>query len=423
MKKALPILLILAALALVLQVVVNVFTTEKSSEYTLQTEDNNYKIVEHLEVIDNVSYYNIGVEDKEGTYYTIFLEKDFNKQTEIIRDIKTFKSNDVSCIFPVYRREVTGNVSCLYDGESVSYDYLKQKGNEDIDNIVKQLESEKYTHKSWDRKESKKVNLYSDGRAIDVYEDNILDDYVFLIWRYKGLYILKSDECLIKDYLESDVYDNSLSAIVGRYYVTADKKTDTFKVSQLHYYNTKELGRGTIVLPDATSNDIYFNGVHNNLLYMTDVGKKQQFSIDPAFEKVVEVGNVEKGFVTFEDGKKKVIPANEFLAEPVYINGAITNKEINKKYGDDVQIKLDGDFYYFRTKDGKMYRSHIDKPAEAEVLFKFDNISEWKVKNGDILVAAGEMVYFYNDKEGLLPIAYNKELTYNSNNIIDFWKK
>ena len=31
--------------------------------------------------------------------------------------------------------------------------------------------------------------------------------------------------------------------------------------------------------------------------------------------------------------------------------------------------------------------------------------------------------YLYNEKEGLLPIANNKELLYNSKNIIDFWKK
>lgn len=424
MKKAMPILLIIGCLGLILQVAVNVFTVEKNSDYTLKTDENVYSIKEHLEVIDEVSYYNIGITDKDGQVYTVFLEKNLNKQTEIVRDIKTFKSNNLSCIFPIFRRGVTGNVTCLYNGEAVSYDYLKQMGNADVKTIVEKLKSEKYSHKTWEERTSSVEKMFAEGRGIDVYTDNILKDYTFLIWRYKGLYILKNDDLLIKDYLEKDIYDNTLSAIVGRYYVTAEKKTETFRVSELVYYNTKELGRGKIILPDATSSDIYFNGVVGNVLYMTDIGNKKQFVINPASEKVTEVGNAEKGFITFVDGEKKEVSANEFLTSKVYFSNAlVTNDEIIKKYGADVQIKRDGEFYYFKCSNGKFYRAHIDSPDKAEVLFSFNNITEWKVKNGDILLAAGDMVYFYNEKEGLLPIANNKELLYNSNNIIDFWKK
>lgn len=424
MKKALPILLIIGVLGLVLQVAVNVFIVEKDSNYAIKTKDNHYNIEEHLEVIDNVSYYNIAITDKDNQVYTIFLEEDFNKQTEVVRDIRTFKSNNLNCIFPVFRRNVTGSVTCLYNGETVSYNYLKQIGNQDVKTIIEQLKNEKFKHKSWEDKTSSMEKLFAAGRGIDVYKDNILNGYTFLIWRYKGLYILKSDELLIKDYLEKDVYDNSLSAIVGRYYVTADKRTDTFRVSELVYYNTKELGRGKIVLPDATSSDIYFNGVVGNVLYMTDVGNKKQFVINPATEKVTEVGNVDKGFITFVDGEKKDVTANEFLTTRVYFNNAnIQNEVISKKYGTDVQIKKDGAFYYFKCSNGKFYRSHINSPEHAEVLFMFNNITDWKVKNGDILLAAGDMIYFYNEDEGILPIANNKELLYNYNNIIDFWKK
>lgn len=418
-----PILIIIAILGLVLQAVVIVFTVEKNAEYTLLTEDNEYQIKEHLEVIDDESYYNIGITDKEGSVYTVFLKKDLNKQTEIIRDIRTFKTDNISCIYPIFRRDVTTNLTCLYDGEVVSYDYLKQIGNTDINGITDVLKSEEYDHKSWADKESNTKKLYAEGKGIDVYVDNILEDYVFLIWRYKGLYILKSDNLYIKDYLDTDIYDNSLSAIVGRYYVTANKKTNAFKVSELIYYNTKDLGKGNIALPNAMSTDMYFNGVDNNLLYITDVGNKKQYTVDPAYEKVELVGNETDGFISIVDGKKRTINASAFLKEKVYFNGiVIKNDDITKKYGEDVEIKQDGYFYYFKTKEGKMYRSHIDNPTAAEVLFKFDNMTEWKVKNGDVLVAAGDMVYFYNEEEGLRPIAKNSELVYNNKNIIDFWK-
>ena len=419
-----PILFILGVLGLILQVAVIVFTVEKNTNYTLKTKDNSYNISEHLEVIDDISYYNIGITDRDGQAYTVFLQKNLNKQTEIIRDIKTFKSNNLSCIFPVFRRNITGNVTCLYDGEAVSYDYLKQINNEDIKVIINELKEQKYNHNSWDEKNSSIEKLYSQGRGIEVYKDNILKDYIFLIWRYKGLYILNNEELLIKDYLAKDVYDNSLSAIVGRYYVTAYKNTDTFKVSELIYYNTKDLGKGEIILQDATSSEIYFNGVVDNVLYMTDVGNKKQFSISPSLEKATEIGNVDEGFITFVDGEKKVVSANEFLSEKVYFsNAVVSNKKISNKYGKDKKIKKDGAFYYFKTNSGKFYRSHVDSPDKAEVLFQFSNLIDWKVKNGAILFADGDMVYFYNEDTGILPIANNKELLYNNNNIIDFWKK
>ena len=78
MKKTMPILFILGFLGLILQVAVNVFITEKTSEYALKTSDNSYKITEHMEVINNVSYYDIGITDKDGVFYSLFVEYTYN---------------------------------------------------------------------------------------------------------------------------------------------------------------------------------------------------------------------------------------------------------------------------------------------------------------------------------------------------------
>ena len=57
-------------------------------------------------------------------------------------------------------------------------------------------------------------------------------------------------------------------------------------------------------------------------------------------------------FISINDGKKKTVEASEFLKEKVYFNGIfIENDKISKKYGEDVQIKQDGYFYYFKTKE------------------------------------------------------------------------
>lgn len=421
MKKALPILLVLGFLGLVLQVAVNVFVTEKNTVYSLKVDDNSYTINEHLEVVDGKSYYSFDVTDKDKISYSLFLDYDLNKQTNVIRDIKSYSSNGLSCIFPIFKRDITENVTCLYNGEAVSYNYLKQIGNQDIDVIVNKLKEEKYTHNSWDRKESTTSNLNQEGRSLDYYQDNILDDYIFLVWRYKGLYIIKSSDSVIKDYLDYDIYDNSMSYLVDRYYVTPITSVEG-KIGSLTYYNTKELGRGFINLSEATSNNFYFNGVYKHKLYLTDVGNSKQYAIDPASEKVTVVSNEKDGFINVVNGVESKVAAKEFLEKPHYFDSVEVSEEIANKFGSDVQVKTDRGFYYFKTNDGKVYRADVDNLKSAEVLFQFGNITEWKVKNGDILFAAGDIVYFYNEHEGLIPIAVNKELNYNNKNIIDFWK-
>ena len=421
MKKALPILFVLGFLGLVLQVAVNVFVNEKNTEYSLKTEDNAYSIKEHLEVVDGKSYYSFDVTDKNNISYSLFLDYDLNKQTNVIKDIKSYSSNGLNCIFPLFKRDVTENVACIYNGEAVSYNYLKQIGNQDINNIINQLKESEYSHNSWDRVESTTSNLNAEGRSLNYYKDNILKNYIFLIWRYKGLYILKSDNSVIKDYLDYDVYDNTVSALVDRYYVTAVTSPEG-KVSGFTYYNTKELGKGNVDFPETTSNKYYINGVYKHKLYFTDIGNSKQYSIDPAYDKITEVGNNEKGFIYVVDGNEKIISAKEFLAVNHYFDSVEINDEIAKKFGADAQVKTDRGFYYIKTSSGKVYRTDVDNLNSAEVLFQFNNISDWKVKNGDVLFSVGDIVYFYNEHEGLIPIAKNSELNYNSKNIIDFWK-
>lgn len=422
MKKCFPIILIMTLLILILQVVANYFITERSSEYVLTIDDEQYMIVENLTVDDDVQYYDFKVSANSDETFTFTYVGDLNKQKEIIKDIKHYKVGDLSCIYPVYKRNKTGNVSCLYNGEQVSYSYLKQINNSNIDVVIKSLKGEGFESSKWEGKSTKLTTLDYDSRKIEVYQENILDNYTFLIWRYRGLYILKSDKSVVKDYLENDQYDNKYSALVGNYYVSADPKSDNFRLSELIYYNTKGMGKGKMYFDDATSNDYYFNGVFEDRLYLTDVGLEKQYKIDPLYETIEVVGDKSSGFVNVKNGKLVNVSASDFLAHEVYFSDSVTNKELESKYSNIVDMKKLRKFYYFRTSDGSVYRVHENNIDNAELLFKFDNLTEWVVKNDDILVVAGDMVYFYTEENGLVPIAKNSELNYNHKNICDFWE-
>lgn len=421
MKKCLPIIIIISILVLVMQIFANHFIKERHSEYVLKTDDGDYKVNESLTVIDNIQYYDFSIDVKDENYAFTFVN-DLNKQSEVIKNIKYYKEGDLSCITPVYKRDIIGDIICLQNGQQVSYSYLKQVNNGHIDSIISKLKDEGISNKKWESNTVVPSTLQLDGRKIDVYQENILENYSFIIWRYRGIYLLKSEDSVIKDYLGHDQYKNEYSALVGKYYVSADPNVEGGRISELSYYNVKDMGKGKIYFDESTSNNYYFNGVFDEKLYFTDIGSEKQYSIDPKFEKIELVGSKEKDFLVADGDKLVSKSAAEFLSGKFYFIDSVINEEISSKYSNVVDIKKVRKFYYFRTSDGNIYKAHEDRLDKSELILKFNNLTEWVVKNGDIMVVAGDMIYFYTEENGLLPLAKNSELNYNHYNICDFYE-
>lgn len=418
MKKYLAILVIIIILVFLGQVITNIFIKERSTEYNL----GEYKIKENLNVSAGQEIYDFLVTDKDKNTYIFSIKDKFNKQKEIIEEIKSFKEGKLKCIYPIYKKDKTGDVVCIEGGKQVSYAYLKQSGNKEISKIIKKLQKSGYHNKKWEEVSQRTVTLKGKSKKIEVYEDNILEGYTFLIWRYRGLYILNNEKSVVKDYLEYDQYDNLYSALIGEYYITADVNPDNEKLQELVYFDTKKLEQGKIKFKDETSIKYYFNGVIEDKLYMTDVGLNKQYVIDPKKKKIEVLLPYKDKFMTQEGKTFKEIEPKELLEDEVYFTNNVSDKKLNKLYKDIVECREVRDYYYFRTSTGEVYRVNKNNLEARELLFKFKNISEMLVKDDDILVVVDEMVYFYNDQVGLLPIAKNSELKYNHKNICDFWK-
>lgn len=419
MKKLFPIILALAVFALLFQFIVNFFIKEHSVQYSIKTKDNAYFVKEKFKLSEDGSIYDFTILDKDDSFYTFSLNYDFNKQDKIIKNIKYYTTKDLKCIFPVYKREASSDVQCLYKGEQVSYDYLKQIDNYDISLIIKKLKKDGFDSLVWQDKSE--AITESENKRIKVYKKNIMKDYIFTMWNYKGIYILKDNKIINKELLDKDQYEAVNSLIVDKYYVVADQSSGS-KIMDLSYYNIKDMGKGVISFDEPISSDSYFNGVYDNKLYITDLDNKKQYMVDVANEKILEVGNRNDGFKGLVGGKLTTVSAKDFLSEKVYFTNRVLNKKITKKYG-DVDIRKEGHFYYFKTKTGEVYRSNEENISKPVLLFSFPGISDWKVVGEDILVVAKDTLYFYNPEVGLSPIAINSELNYNFKNICDFWKK
>lgn len=411
MKKVLPILVLLAFAAFCYQLIVTFFITEHKINYSLIANDQkHYTISEKYKKDGSIHHYSflITTQNKKKTY-AVSIEEDFNKQERVITDVKHYKKNNLECIFPIYKRNRTYDVSCLLDGKQVSSAYLLEQKNEDYSFIARKFAEEGYEE------------IYYTTNTPATSEENLLvsydyipENYTFAIWNYRGIYILSSEGIENKTFLNDDYYENKLSMGVGKYYVTVNTDDEEEKLNyyQLIVYNLVDGGK-TVVDVDI-SQDSYFNGVSDNMLYITDPKEEKQYVLDPSKKEFKELKK------TREISNSKLKKAsNDFFSSPKVDSLRVSNKKIKKLY-DTEDIRKNGDDYYFKTEDGKIYRVIQEDYQHPIMICQFDNIKEWQVHDGGVSFIVGDTLYLYTDIYGLKPILKNSEFQYNSKNIYYF---
>ena len=179
---------------------------------------------------------------------------------------------------------------------------------------------------------NKKVNK----DYISIYQNN-LNNYKYVVWSYKGIYVIDNKNILKKKFLKKDKYDNNLSSLVGNYYViiNTDLSSDNIEYRELFVYDLIKDKDFVIKLKYKLSINTYINGVYNNLLYLTDNDSKIQYSIDPKTKSIKKVGNRHSGFINYSNDKKNIVRRNK---DNIF-DYNVKNKKISKLYG-DVIIKF-----------------------------------------------------------------------------------
>lgn len=409
MKKFLKIIIILGLLFLIFQFAINLLIQKHNVNYSILTDNNSFDVNERFD--KNVYYFRI--KDKKKMIFNFYASVDYNKQEKIIKNIRYFKSDDLVCILPVYKKGKVGNLLCNYNNEQVSYSYLKQTGNKSIDNIIDLLKKDGIRSDEWNYSDSLKK---MDG--IKVYTKNIDDNYIFTTWFYKGIYIIDNKKIDKRELLDLDSYENNYSRLVGKYYVTFNTdNVSNYKFYEIITYNVQDGGKKKIELDNISLNS-YINGIYDNKLYFTDLDSKIQYVVDPYKNSISKLNN----YNFYYNGKMRKISKNKFFDSNKIFSYDILDKRISKKYG-NVEIKKYNDLLYFKTGDGVVYEiinNDINNPIK---LFQFRDLVDWNVKDGIVSVIDKNTMYSYSNLYGLRPIIVNDELKYNYNNICDFMKK
>lgn len=412
MKKMIRVVIILGALFLIYQIFIIFFINEHESTYSIKTSDNSFMIKEKYKKHGKFNMYYLRFEDKDKNSFVASYDLSKNRQSQVIKDIKTYKDGNLYCIAPILNDKEINNISCRQGNTQVSVSYLHQIKNNSINDFIDILKLQGYNlydELDIDNKPIKKEN------NIAVY-DNLDDNLYMTMWGYKGVYILKNDSINYKDFLDSDMYFNNYSILSGKYYVTLSVSGS--QVISFFVVNIKEGGKMEKIIEKSISKNSYINGVYKNKVYFTDIENGIQYFINPELEKIEEVGSGDN--CVYYNGKElQNINSKSLVDEKkLFIEKAISQKliDVNGNYN---YLESNGNYYY--NDKNNIYEVVGDFYENKILLFSYDDFKEMKVKNNNVFGINGDTIYMYNNETGIRKVASNRELLYNYANIYDIY--
>ena len=367
---------------------------------------NKYKIHEHF-YINKDHFYDITItKNKENYTYTI--NKNLSKDKRIIKSIKTFKSNNLICIVPIYKKDLDLNIYCNLNNEQVSNDYLLKTYNKDFKVIKKKV-------KKYKIKYPKSYTTKTNYKKLSVFQKNILKDDNYYIWNYKGVYSLSKNKLNYKKILNYDLYDNIMSTTVKNYYVLFENNSVN-GIKKVYVYNSNN-NLTSFKLDKVISKDSYINGVVDNLIYVTDRKEKKEYTVDIFSKKIKQIDNNLK-YIVYENDKKKTLSKSDYFMEDQLFNKFIVDNKIT----DSRELIKVGNYYYY-FENSKIYKVLDTNKKYRTLLLELEDIKEWNVYDNKIIIMANDIIYSYTEENGLRKIIKSNELKYNYKNIYKVGKK
>lgn len=405
-KKVLSITLLIFLMFLIFQFSINYFKTDHYLEYTLEVGRDNYEIKETYNKRSNNDYYFIEIDSNDGKFF-FTIDNKFNKQKQIVKDIKTFRDEDVFCISLVYSG--SNNISSpICSKEGNLYSFVSIKDDYDFSSYLEDIKA--YSKKLLEQSED-----YSDYLDISV-NDNLYDDETLLIYNYQTLIEYSKNEQYSLQFSSSDSYKNEFGFLVDHYYLVPDIDSGPDFSTYLSF-DIKGGYNDEIELPNNISKQSYINGIYDDKLYIFDKSNKVQYSIDPNSKKVEITGDENNKAFVYQNGSDKSMSVYDLDNEKVLFS--LNTSDYKDIEYDDIYVYDEFAIYSLDNNYYKVYRSHLDNPI---FLFNQENVKELKIKKDRIYYIVDNFIYRYDDY-GLVKLAKREEFKYNYENIYDVYVK
>lgn len=405
MKKAVSLAFLFICIFFIYQFGVNFFKNSHELTYSIQKDNYSFKVKESF----LKDHYNIEVEVREYDFY-FQQENNFNKQKKIISDFEFKEENGLMCIYPVYTEIEDAYLLCSDNDKIYTKDSLN--GNSMVQAFYNELVDKKYEEVLPIDETVKTYNRIT-------YYPNAMNEYVAL-WYYQGFISFSNNSAVYRPFLSFDRYENTLSALIGKYYITpyySSKKL--FECSSFEVYDVSSNENFTIDLNTTLSNFSYKNGVVEDKLYIFDKNNMVQIAIDPKKKKSEIVGNKDINGLDYQ-GKWTTRNIYDFSQSIVKFS-SFDETKLRERYS-YINAVEDRNSYYFYDGEGlyQVYKQNLDKKI---LLLKQQNMKEIQVNDGFIYYILGDTIYKYNINTGIRKILQYSELQYNWENMYSIYKK
>lgn len=404
MKKVISFTILILVLAIGFQFVINYLKTEHNVEYSLDIEDKKYYISESYNKISGKDYYFFKVDVDDFTFLLRGNNR-FNKQKEVVRNIKSYNKDDLLCISLIYIDDLASSPICSREGKL--YSHLTLKSEYDFSEFLTELSNYGF-------KESENNSLSSTYEDLTVYDKNIDKDETLLVYNYKNIIKINSSGNNKYSFSSFDNYKNELGTLVGNYYMIP-KSTEAPSYKFYYAFDVTNDNLKKIELDYDISKQIYINGVYDNKLYLFDKSNLTQYSIDPSNRNIEVTGTKDKKAFFYDLGEEKEINIYE-------LNNS--NLKFSNDLGDYKDLEADYIFnfndYAIVVKDNNFYKVYKDYLNNPILLFKTTSAKEIIAKNEKIYYIQDDYLYRYSEK-GIVPLVKREEFKYNYQNIYNIY--
>ncbi|MBQ6323456.1 MAG: hypothetical protein IJI22_01350, partial [Bacilli bacterium] len=344
---------------------------------------------------------------KDKLTFSYTLNENLKKQKKIIKSIKSYKSNNLICIMPIYKKKLKRTLYCTINNQQVSNYYLEESSNEDYQKILNKLKI----------KQKKEEIIKTKYKKIDIYQNNILKNHKYIIWNYKGFYVIAKEKSNYQKVFDYDLYDNIMATTTKDYFVIFEN-TSVDGIKKVYYYDMNKEKLNVYKPKIVLSKNSYINGVINNYIYVTDLKEKKEYKIDIRKEKIEEVDEDQTNYFIYDNNKKvKLSKSDYFLDKQLFNNKLLKNEKVT----DTNQLRKEYNYYYF-YKNNKFYKVMDNNLKNQILLFELEGIEDWYIIDRAIILVKEGTLYYYDDSNGLKEILTSNELKYNYENIYYLWK-
>lgn len=409
MKKMIGLLIFLFAFYFGLQAFLVLIGKGHEIEYELKSDENiiliNEKYNSNRKDEDNYIL-TINVDDVVFNYLTY---QNFNKSSEIVKEVKYFKDEQLKCIFIKFRKDqILTDVLCNNGSFVIPYHNIPNPTPQ-LQQFVDTLSNDGYVLKNWiDDKEDVEAHL-----SLILYPNNRISNHNVAIAENKMLYKLYTDGSVTHKNIFTPS-EEVVHGFVNNKYISYNTSNGTKSEYQVHSL-TSSSKKEIIAKSNLGVQNVL--GSYGNSIYIYDITNRIQYEVDIKSEKVLEVASAGSKVKYYESGKWQYVEPENYAISRNDFGTEYKNDYSNLEYFKVIKRGYDIGYYYgFKFVNGvyQVYRSISDDMSNPTYIFTTDNLDSIKFVGEYVYYMEENIIKHYSDVTGNRTLLYFDGLNKNS---------